>query len=113
MQIFFPEIYSYLKQNKIKPSFICKNSVASRFWSYRERERFPLTFSPVVSDSRVRCSSPFPSHRASVCPKTVSVVMWPEQLDMEHHYLLTEVVPIYLLTFLHAFELLGWQEPLL
>ena len=29
---------------------------------------------------------------------------------MEDRYLPTEVVPIYLLTFLHAFELLGWQE---
>ena len=36
--------------------------------------------------------------------------MWPARLDMEHCYLPTEVVPIYLLTFLHAFELLGWQE---
>ena len=38
------------------------------------------------------------------------MVMWPAQLDMEHRYLPTEVVPIYLLAFLHAFELLGWQE---
>ena len=29
---------------------------------------------------------------------------------MEHHYLPTKVVPIYLLAFLHAFELLDWQE---
>ena len=29
---------------------------------------------------------------------------------MKHRYLPTEVVPIYLLAFLHAFELLGWQE---
>ena len=36
--------------------------------------------------------------------------MWPVRLDTECHYLPTEVVPIYLLTFLHAIELLGWQE---
>ena len=42
------------------------------------RQRFPLTFSPLVSDSRGRCSSPSPSRsRASICPKTVSMVMWP------------------------------------
>ena len=29
---------------------------------------------------------------------------------MEHSYLPTVVVPVYLLTFLHAYELLGWQE---
>ena len=29
---------------------------------------------------------------------------------MECRYLPTEVIPIYLLAFLHAFELLGWQE---
>ena len=32
------------------------------------------------------------------------------QLDTERHYLPTVVVPIYLLAFLHASELLGWQE---
>ena len=69
-----------------------------------------MIFSPVMSDSRGQCSSLFPSHRASVCLKTVSVVTWPVQLDTECRYLPTEVVPIYLLTFLHAFELLGWQE---
>ena len=30
--------------------------------------------------------------------------------DTEHCDLPTEVVPIYLLAFLHTFELLGWQE---
>ena len=29
---------------------------------------------------------------------------------MERCYLPTKVVPIYLLTFVHAFERLGWQE---
>ena len=29
---------------------------------------------------------------------------------MERHDLPIEVAPIYLLAFLHAFELLGWQE---
>ena len=38
------------------------------------------------------------------------MVMWPAQLDTEHCYLPTMVVPIYLIAFLHAFELLGWQE---
>ena len=38
------------------------------------------------------------------------MVTWLAQLDMEHCYLPTVVVPIYLLTFLRAFELLGWQE---
>ena len=40
----------------------------------------------------------------------VSVVTWPGQLDTERHDLPTEVVPIYLLAFLHAFKLLGLQE---
>ena len=69
-----------------------------------------MTFSPVMSDSRAWCSSPFPSHRASICPKTVSMVTWPARLDTERRYLPTKVIPIYLLTFLHAFELLGWEE---
>ena len=38
------------------------------------------------------------------------MVTWPAQLDMERRDLPTEVVPIYLLAFLHAFEWLGWQE---
>ena len=29
---------------------------------------------------------------------------------MDLRYLLTKEVPIYLLTFLHAFELVGWRE---
>ena len=36
------------------------------------------------------------------------MVTW--RLDTERRDLPTKVVPIYLLTFLHAFELLGWQE---
>ena len=51
-------------------------------------------------DSRGRCSSPFPSHRASVCPKTI--FPWSHgqcDLDTERCYLPTEVVHIYLLTF--------------
>ena len=36
--------------------------------------------------------------------------MWPAQLDTERHDLPTEVVLIYLLAFLHPFELQGWQE---
>ena len=42
--------------------------------------------------------------------KTVSVVTRPARLDTQRHYLSTKVVPIYLLTFLRAFKLLGWQE---
>ena len=38
------------------------------------------------------------------------MAMCPARLDMEHCYLPTKVVPIYLLTFLHALEQLGWQE---
>ena len=38
------------------------------------------------------------------------MVTWPARLDPERCYLPTEVVPIYLLAFLHAFELLDWQE---
>ena len=72
--------------------------------------KVPLDNCLVMSDSRGPCSSPFPSRRASVCPKTVSVVMWPARLDTERCYLPTKVVPIYLLAFLHAFELLSWQE---
>ena len=70
-----------------------------------------MTNCPVVSDSGWWCSSPFLSHRASVCPKTICVVMWPVRLDTECCYVPTVVVPIYLLAFLHAFVLLGWQEP--
>ena len=36
--------------------------------------------------------------------------MWLALLDTERCYLPTMVVPIYLLTVLHAFERLGWQE---
>ena len=36
--------------------------------------------------------------------------MWPAGLDTERRYLPTKVVPICLLAFLHALELLGWQE---
>ena len=38
------------------------------------------------------------------------MVTWPAQLDTERHSLPIVVVPVYLLTYLHAFELLGWQE---
>ena len=38
------------------------------------------------------------------------MVTWPACLDTERCYLPTVVVPIYLLEFLHAFKLLGWQE---
>ena len=38
------------------------------------------------------------------------MVTWPAQLNMECRYLSALVVPIYLLAFLYAFELLGWQE---
>ena len=39
------------------------------------------------------------------------MVTRPARLDTERLYFLpTVVVPIYLLTFLHAFERLGWQE---
>ena len=36
--------------------------------------------------------------------------MWSARLDTERRDLPTVVVPINLLTFLHAFEQLGWQE---
>ena len=41
--------------------------------------KVPLdNFCPAVFDSRGRCSSPFPSHRASVLSKdNLSVVTWP------------------------------------
>ena len=57
-------------------------------------------FCPVVFDSGGRCSSPFPSHRASICPKTI--FPWSHgqcDLDKERCYLPTEVVPIDLLAF--------------
>ena len=38
------------------------------------------------------------------------MVTWPVRLDMERCYFPIMVVPIYLLTFLHPFKLLGWQE---
>ena len=71
---------------------------------HKNIKRSPLTLSPVVSDSKAWCSSLLPSHRASGCLKTVSVVTWPMRLDMERHYLPIKVVPIYLLAFLHAFK---------
>ena len=61
---------------------------------------FPLTICPVVSDSRGRCSSPFPTHRASAlfannrlwscgqCNEAWNAFTFP-----------TVVVPIYLLAF--------------
>ena len=70
--------------------------------------KVPLdNFCPVVFDSKGWCSSPFPSHRASVLSE--DNLPWSHgqcDLDTERCYLLTEVVPIYLL----AFELLGWRE---
>ena len=63
--------------------------------------KVPLAnFCPVVFNSRGWCSSPFPSHRASVLPK--DNLPWSHgQCDLytEHCYLPTEVVPIYLLAF--------------
>ena len=38
------------------------------------------------------------------------MVTWPARLDTERRDLPTEVVPVYLLTFLQAFKLVGWQE---
>ena len=55
---------------------------------------------PVVFDSRGQCSSPFPSHRASVL--SVDNLPWSHgqcDLDTERCDLPTEVVPIYLLAF--------------
>ena len=63
--------------------------------------KVPLdNFCPVVFDSRGRCSSPFPSHRASILSE--DNLLWSHgqgDLDTERCYLPTEVVPIYLLAF--------------
>ena len=63
--------------------------------------KVPLdNFCPVVFDSRGRCSSPLPSHRASVLSK--DNLPWSHgqcDLDTERCYLPTEVVPIDLLAF--------------
>ena len=63
--------------------------------------KVPLdNFCPVVSDSRGRCSAPFPSHRASVLSE--DNLPWSHgqcDLDTECCYLPTEVVPINLLAF--------------
>ena len=63
--------------------------------------KVPLdNFCSVVFDSRGRCSSPFPSHRASVL--SADNLPWSHgqcDLDTERCYLPTEVVPIYLLAF--------------
>ena len=63
--------------------------------------KIPLdNFCPVVFDSRGQCSSPFPSHRASVLSE--DNLPWSHgqcDLDTERCYLPTEVVPIYLLAF--------------
>ena len=57
-------------------------------------------FCPVVFNSRGQCSSPFPSHRASVLSE--DNLPWPHgqfDLDTERCYLPTKVVPIDLLAF--------------
>ena len=63
--------------------------------------KVPLdNFCPVVFDSRGWCSSPFPSHRASVLSE--DNLPWSHgqcDLDTEHCYLPTEVVLINLLAF--------------
>ena len=63
--------------------------------------KVPLdNFCPVVFDSRGRCSSPFPSRRASILSE--DNLPWSHgqcDLDTERCYLPTEVVPIYLLAF--------------
>ena len=73
--------------------------------------KVPLdNFCPVVFNSRGRCSSPFPSHRASVLSE--DNLPWSHgqcDLDTERCYLPTEVVPI-IYSHLHAFKPLGWQE---
>ena len=63
--------------------------------------KVPLdNFCPVVFDSRGRCSSPFPSHRASVLSEDNLPLSHGQcDLDTERCYLPTEVVPIYLLAF--------------
>ena len=71
------------------------------FFPIKVKVKVPLdNFCPVVFDSRARCSSPFPSHRASVLSK--DNLPWSHgqcDLDTERYYLPTEVVPIYLLAF--------------
>ena len=63
--------------------------------------KVPLdNFCPVMFDFRGRCSSPFPSHRASVLSE--DNLPWSHgqcDLDTERYYLPTEVVPIDLLAF--------------
>ena len=65
---------------------------------HQVKVKVPLdNFFPVVFYSRGRCSSPFPSHRASVCLNTI--FRGHMALDTERCYLPTKVVPIYLLAF--------------
>ena len=56
-------------------------------------------FCPVMCDSRGRCSSPFPSHRASVLSEDNLPWSYGQcDLDTERCYLPTKVVPIYVST---------------
>ena len=66
-------------------------------------------FCPVVFDSRGWCTSPFPSHRASVCTKTIfhGHVASATQTRNAVTFPLKWSLLIYL--HLHAFEPLGWR----
>ena len=70
-------------------------------WNKKVKVKVPLdNFCPVVFDSRRRCSSLFPSHRASVLSE--DNLPWSHgqcDLDTERCYLPTKVVPIYLFAF--------------
>ena len=70
-----------------------------------------MTICPVVSDSRGRYSSPFPTHRASVCLKTT--LRGHVASVTRHRTPLTFPPRWYLFIYsqfciLHAFEPLGW-----
>ena len=70
-------------------------------------------FCPVVSDSRRWCSSPFPTHRASVCLQTIlrGHVASVTRHGTPFTFPLRWSLFIYLhFCILHAFELLGWRE---
>ena len=73
--------------------------------------KVPLdNFSPVVFDSRGQCSSPFPSHRASVLSK--DNLPWSHgQCNLDKNAVtFPPRWSLFIYSHLHAFELLGWRK---
>ena len=81
---------------------------------YQVKVKVPLdNFCPVVFNSRGRCSSPFPSHRASVCPKTIFRGHMASATQTWNAVTFPPRWSLLIYSHLHAFEPLGWREKLL